>query len=397
MTQRDTEVQLTRYRTERAVLPLTGRSVWLVLDDETLEIMPEARDFALHLNGAGKSENTIRTYLPRVAVFLNWADTSPGCDWRTVTVKQLARFKWHLEARPALVEAATIGGRGERSTRSAGTVNQYLTAVFEFLRYCGRAGLIDQAVSKRLVEPRHLRHMPASFDAGERGQFRFARVKELRARETSRPPETLTAAQVGHTISAAIRIRDAFLLLLLSETGMRIGEALGLRRSDMHFLPDSTTLGCELAGAHVHVVRREDNANGALAKSSHGRHVPVGGEVVRAYRDAQIERESVAHATDSDYVFVNLWAGEIGAPMKYSAAYGLVQRAGRRADVNHLHPHLFRHTAATHWIENDTPIDVAQTLLGHASPASTSRYTHTSNERMRAAVERGAATVKVVE
>jgi hypothetical protein len=51
------------FRTERATLPSSGRSIWLVLNNETLEPVPEARDFALYLNGAGKSDNTIRTYI----------------------------------------------------------------------------------------------------------------------------------------------------------------------------------------------------------------------------------------------------------------------------------------------------------------------------------------------
>lgn len=386
-----------RYRTERAILPTTGRVVWLVLDDETLEPMPEARDFALYLNGAGKSDNTIRTYLPRVAAFLNWAEATLGCDWRTITVKQLARFKWSLEAPMGQGKGSLDPDFPSPKVRSPRTINVILTAVIEFLRYCGRAGLIDEAVTKRLVEPRYLSHMPVSFDPGERGQFRYSRVKELRARETSSSPKTLTTGQVQEMIAASTNARDRFLIMLLDETAIRIGEALGLRRSDMHFLPDSTSLGCEIRGAHIHVVRRSDNANGALAKSSKNRHVPVDRDVVLAYRDARIERDSIPEATDSDYVFVNLWAGQVGAPMKYPAAFGLVSRIARRAGVEVVHPHLFRHTAATRWIDNGTPVDVAQELLGHVSSASTSIYTHTSNERLRTAVQRGAKVIEVSE
>ncbi|MEB0000579.1 tyrosine-type recombinase/integrase [Cryobacterium sp. RTS3] len=389
----DTEVELVYYRTERAVLPSTGRAIWLVLDNETLEPVTEARDFALYLNGAGKSDNTIRSYLPRVASFLNWAAAAPGCDWRTVTLKQLARFKWSLEAPLGSGSASVDRDSARAKVRSPRTVNVILTAVMEFLRYCSRTGLIDASVTKRLVEPRYLSHMPGSFDAGERGQFRYARVKELRARETQSAPKTLTAVQVEAIFGASRNSRDLFLVILLDATAIRIGEALGLRRSDMHFLPDSTTLGCEIPGAHIHVVRRVNNANGALAKSLRNRHIPVERDVVLAYREARVERDAFTAASESDFVFVNLWAGQIGSPMKYSAAYGLVTRLASRAGVDFMHPHLFRHTAATRWIEGGTPLDVAQELLGHVSSASTSMYTHTSTDRMRSAVRRGAKTI----
>lgn len=382
---------MNKYRTQRAVLPSNGRHLWLVVDEKTLEPMPEARDFALYLSGAGKSDNTIRSYIPRVTGFLNWAHAMPGCDWKSVTLAQLVRFKWSLEA--------PRGGTGQDPNeiprvRSAKTVNLTLTAVIEFLRYCGRAGLIDGSVAQRLVEPRFLAHMPTSFDAGERGQFRYARVKELKARELITPPKTLTGEQVSDVFKACSRERDLFLMVLLDATAMRIGEALGLRRSDMHFLPDSTGLGCEIPGAHVHVIRREDNLNGAYAKSLKSRHIPVTGPTALAYRDYQIERENVPTAGESDYVFVNLWGGQVGSPMTYSSTVNLVRRLGHRAGIRSFHAHLFRHTTATRWLDSGTPIDVVQELLGHASAGSTAVYAHTSDRKKREAVERVAKSLR---
>ncbi len=68
--------------------------------------------------------------------------------------------------------------------------------------------------------------------------------------------------------------RDRFLLVLLWFSGLRIGEALGLRRSDMHLMASASELGCSVAGAHLHVVPRE-NVNGARAKGRRERVVPL--------------------------------------------------------------------------------------------------------------------------
>jgi len=163
--------------------------------------------------------------------------------------------------------------------RSGATVNAMLTAVCEFLRFCARTGVIEQVVADRLSEPRWLRFTPAGFDAGENGQFRAVRARALKARADTPFPEALTGEQAARAVACCRRPRDRFLVILMLETGLRIGEALGLRRCDMHLLPDSRSLGCAVAGAHVHV-RHRANPNGALAKSRFPRTVPASGAVL---------------------------------------------------------------------------------------------------------------------
>lgn len=378
-----------RFHVAPAVLPSTGRRIWIVLDRSDGDaLVPEVRDFAMFLDGADRSENTIRTYIPKVAMFLNWAD-QVGCDWRDVTLPEMARFRWSLEA-----ESPSVSGvQAAQRSRKPRTINLILTAVLEFLRYCVRQGVIDQIVVKRLVEQRYVHHLPAGFDPGENGQHRSIRVKEIRARETFPAPKTLTPAQLAAVHAAAKTPRDKFLFILLDATAIRIGEALGLRRSDMHLLPDSTSLGCEISGSHVHVIRRTTNANRALGKTRTPRHIPVLDEVAIAYRNYQIARDDSDAPYDTDHVLVNLNGGAIGAPMTYSGVLRVVQRIGGRAQIQGLHPHIFRHTTATKWIQAGVAPDVVQTLLGHASPESTSVYTHTPAETLRAAVALGSAAL----
>src|SRR5208282_1029418 len=81
--------------------------------------------------------------------------------------------------------------------------------------------------------------------------------------------------QIVAILRACRSARDALIVLLLARAGLRRGEALGLRRSDVHLLADSSALGCAVRRAHVHVVRRDDNPNGAWAKSRRPRVVPL--------------------------------------------------------------------------------------------------------------------------
>ena len=68
--------------------------------------------------------------------------------------------------------------------------------------------------------------------------------------------------------------RDVLFVAMLATTGVRRGEALGLRLSDMHFLPSSTSLGCHVKGPHLHVAPRI-NSNQARVKNANPRVVPV--------------------------------------------------------------------------------------------------------------------------
>ena len=70
---------------------------------------------------------------------------------------------------------------------------------------------------------------------------------------------------------------------------MRIGEVLGLRRTDMHLLLDSRALGCAVVGAHAHV-RHRANPNGALAKSRFRARCRSADVVLASYADYQHER-----------------------------------------------------------------------------------------------------------
>lgn len=371
-----TELIKPGFRAEPAVSPRDGGVWWVVLDAE-LVVHREASAFLASLQGADRSPHTIRAYAGRAALFLGWCAAS-GVDWRRVELAQLARFKHWLEITPIR--------RGR--TRSGSTVSAILTAVCELLRFCARSGLIEAVVAERLSEPRWLRFTPPGFDTGESGQFRTVRARALKARAETPFPEALTGEQVAAVVGRCSRPRERFLVITLVDTGLRIGEALGLRREDMHLLPDSRTLGCTVVGAHVHV-RHRVNPNGALAKSRFPRTVPASDAVLDSYADYQHERaERVGEK--SEMVLVNLYHAPLGAPMTYPAAKGFFDRLAHGCGFP-VRPHMLRHTAATNWVRAGTDLDVVRALLGHASLASTGVYLHARDEDKRRAVETVAA------
>jgi site-specific recombinase XerD len=365
------------FRAERAISPVDGAQWWVVIDAQFV-VHPEASDFLRCLHGASLSPNTVRVYAGRVAAFLGWCD-SEGVDWRTVSLSDLARFKHFLEVSPI----------GRDRYRTGSTVNAFLTAVCEFLRFCARTGLIETVVAERLSEPRWLRFTPPGFDAGESGQFRMVRARSIKSRAETPFPDALTPEQSKAVLACCRHPRERFVVVLLHDMGLRIGEALGLRREDMHLLPDSRSLGCAVVGAHVHV-RRRSNPNGALAKSRFPRVVPASNDVLAAYGDYQVERSDLVGVDGSDIVLVNLYHPPLGRPTSYRAVKDFFDRLARSCGFP-VRPHMMRHTAATNWVRAGVEVDVVRALLGQVSLASTTVYLHARDEDLRRAVETVAA------
>jgi integrase/recombinase XerD len=367
------------YRAERALSPHDGTVSWVVVDDD-LEFHAEANGYLAALRARDCSPNTERVYASRVALYLSNCDRQ-RIDWRTPSVDALHAFLRWLVTQP-------VPPRGRSSSapryRSRGTANAVMTTVCEFLRYGAARGWVPTEIASTLSSPKHLTFTPPGYNVGEDGQFRRIQARAIRFNVSKPPIQALSDDQVLKLQGVTERPRDKFLVGLLITTGMRIGEALGLRREDMHFLSRATELGCSLRGPHVHVKRRL-NDNGALAKSKFERSIPITDDVAGLYADYQHERFELT-ADNSDMVFVNLYRPPLGRPMTYSNTKDLFDRLSERTGFA-VRPHMLRHTAATAWIRGGTPRDVVQDLLGHVSGSSMEPYLHPTGQDKRDAVE----------
>ena len=195
-------------------------------------------------------------------------------------------------------------------------------------------------------------------------------------------------SEIVALLRACRSARDRLIVLVMARAGLRRGELCGLRRGDVHLLADSRALGCEVARAHLHVVRREDNPNRAWAKSRRQRVVPLDFLVVQAFDTYEFERMRVAAAAGSDFVFVNLFRAPVGAPLRPDAVGELLAAASRRAGLDPpIRPHQLRHAFASNVADAGGGIDVVADLLGHASMSSSQVYAHPDPARLRAAVD----------
>ena len=177
---------------------------------------------------------------------------------------------------------------------------------------------------------------PVCYDFGEDNQFRTVRSRALRLAEVDTPPQFLRSGQIASAMAALPRVRDKLLVSILAESGMRIGEALGLRREDMHLLASNNVLGCSVRDPHIHVLRRA-NANGSLAKSR-----PSSGHRRRRrpLRRLSVREVEIPEGDSSDFVFVNRYKPPLGKPLRYHNAKKLFERLSETMGFN-LRPHMF--------------------------------------------------------
>ena len=359
----------------RAVVPV-GEGVW--------------RQVRLGRGGGG---SRARSCAYSSALFVRWCDRS-GRPWAEGAGQLGSFMTWLRHAGPQASGAepggagTVLAGPGAAPARSASRVNGVLTAVRGMVVHAAAAGQAPGHLVPLLYEVADDRDLPDQARGGD-GPVSW----RLRARHRLREPETqverASDAEIVALLRACLSARDRLVVLLMARAGLRCGEMCGLRRSDVHLLTDSRPLGCEVARAHLHVIRREDNPNGAWAKSRRQRTVPLDFLTVQAFDTYELERMRVPRAAGSDFVLLNLFREPVGAPMRPGAVGDLITAAGARAGLGrHVTPHMLRHACGSNLLDAGGALDEAQDILGHMHPSSTQVYLHPDPARLRAAVDR---------
>jgi integrase/recombinase XerD len=370
----------------------SGVRYWTVLDED-LAVVPVADGFLRQVRfGRGGAESTTKSYAHSIALFLRWCART-GRSWQAGAAQLGLFMTWLAHAGPvasgpgAPPRGVVLAGPGTAPARGSRRVNGVLTAVRGMVVHAVAAGQASGDLVALLYEVADDRDLPEAA-RGEDGRMGW----RMRARHRLHEPETplgrASDEQIVALLRACLSARDRLIVLLMARAGLRRGELCGLRRSDVHLLADSRPLGCEVARAHLHVVRREDNPNGAWAKSPRQRAVPLDFLVVQAFDTYALERMTIPAAAGSDFVLVNLFRGQVGAPVRPRTIGDLLAAASRRAGLPRaVTPHQLRHAFGSNAADAGCGIDVVADLLGHASVSSSQVYVHPDPGRLRAAVD----------
>ena len=194
------------------------------------------------------------------------------------------------------------------------------------------------------------------------------------SKSTRRLPKALTIAQIVSMIDAAhregqpITVRDQAMLELLYSSGARVSELIGININDLSSIEtdDGVITTLKLRG-----------------KGSKERIVPLGSFASKAI-DNYMTRVRPDLATKSAKTTSALFLNSRGSRISRQSAWQMVLDAAEAAGVtDHVSPHVFRHSYATHLLDGGADIRVVQELLGHASVTTTQIYTLITIDKVR--------------
>jgi integrase/recombinase XerD len=180
-------------------------------------------------------------------------------------------------------------------------------------------------------------------------------------------PRTLSPRETERLIEAAAgttprALRDSALVELLYGGGLRVSEAVGLERAAVDL--DERLVRC-------------------IGKGNKERIVPIGRSAAEALRRYLSRGRPYLDRRLRPELFLNARGG----PLTRAGAFLIIRRLAEKAglDPERVHPHLLRHSFATHLLEGGADLRSVQEMLGHADLATTQIYTHVSDRRRREA------------
>ncbi len=184
-------------------------------------------------------------------------------------------------------------------------------------------------------------------------------------RKRTKLPRSLTPGEVERLIDATNgvtprNLRDRALVELLYGAGLRVSEAVGLERGSVNL---------------------EERIVRCVGKGDKERLVPLGREAVEAGGRYVSRGRPYLDRRHRPELFLNAQGGALTRAGAFFILRRLALRAG--LDPGRVHPHLLRHSFATHLLEGGADLRSVQEMLGHADLGTTEIYTHVSEKRRR--------------
>jgi len=332
---------------QKVRLPDINKLTWLVIKDDYLPVLP-IKEYLNYLNIINYSPNTIRSYAYHLKTYWEFLKKY-NLQWEKVGLEELVDFvSWLRKPKDKVVSI----DKKDKPKRKASTINTILNCVYSFYDYHAEVKNINLNNADRFKK------MPRKFKAFlyHINKNESIKTKRIKLKTNTSRPKTLTEKQVLKIIENCNNLRDKLLVSLVYETGLRIGQALGLRHQDIHSWDNK-----------IQIVFRDDNINEVRSKSTEDNVIHVSEDLMALYTEYLVYEFA---DIDSDYVFVNLWNGEIGKAMSYQNAVDLIKRLSKDLDIS-VNWHMFRHTHAKKLLTSGWDPAYVQKRLGHKNIQTT--------------------------
>lgn len=276
--------------------------------------------FVGQLETQNRSENTIIAYHNDVLQFLSYLGHEKGVEFEQISLEEVS-VEW---IRSFLGDLTDQGLERKSMARK-------LAALRSFFKFLCKKGYLDQNPVQRITSPKIGKKLPE-----------FIYLKQME--KLLQTPDC----------STVLGVRDQVILELLYGSGLRVSELAGLNQEDV----DQDQLLLRVRG-----------------KGKKERIIPMTKYAQKAIQEYLDMRENSQKALLLNYQGSRLSVRSIRRILdKLAAEAGLPQ---------HIHPHMLRHSFATHLLDGGADLRSVQELLGHAKLSSTQIYTHLTREHLR--------------
>lgn len=266
------------------------------------------------------AQGTVRNYMADLQDLSAFLEPLGVADLQDLTARDIR--SWQL----AHIE------KGE----SPGTVKRRLSSVGSWLRWLRSSGLFDADLMSKIASPKQPKRKPV-----------FFRISELE--------HLYDEGVFGNDF---VGQRDALMLRMLYETGVRRSELIGLKESSV-----------DLASFTIKV----------LGKRNKERIIPIEKELAYNISNYVALKREVASSAE-EWLFVT----PQGCQMSTEQVYCIVRKYMKvLSNADRISPHVFRHSFATHMLKEGGELVAIKELLGHESLTTTEIYTHVTREQLK--------------
>ncbi|BAF60093.1 site-specific recombinase [Pelotomaculum thermopropionicum SI] len=344
-----------------------GKIRYMLVDSDSEPVLPVMR-FIKFKDNSGAARNSLRSYCQHLKLFFEFIEQE-GLDYRKISIDDMAAFMRWLQNPYGNLKVIPV--TPVTSPRGPATVNTVISTVLNFYDYLMRHEDYSVQLSERLKKTipgsrRGFKDFLYHVNKDKEYPAKILKVKVRRSR-----PKTISKEQVGKLIDACSNLRNKFLIQLLWESSIRIGEALALWLED--FEPD---------GQKIHIRDRGELPNLAEIKTiCSPRTVDVSPDLINLFFDyvAEFHTDEV----DTNHVFIKLSGENRYQPMEYQDVASLFRRLKAKTGIG-VSPHILRHSSLTELRRAGWKPEHLRKRAGHAHVQTTTQiYLHPSDEDMR--------------
>ncbi|MGO5074577.1 tyrosine-type recombinase/integrase [Clostridium sporogenes] len=342
-----------------------GKERYFVADDNGLPVVPILK-FIRFKDNTNYARNTLRMYCQHLKLYFEYLQEH-NLDFQKITIDDLSLFvNWLQNPYKSLKVIPTTPVDTARSPR---TVNIIVDTVLMFYDYILRHEEYSNDVSKRLKKfitgsSRNFK----GFLYGIAYEQKKVTSNILKLKVPKSKPKTLNKSEIEMLVRACSNLRDKFLLSLLYETGMRIGEALSLWIEDI-----------DISDMVIDLKDRGQLENNAEIKTvSSPRRIDISQNLAGMFMEyiAEYHNEEV----ETNHIFIKISGSNKNKAMDYVDVDNLFRRLKKKTDI-YVTPHMFRHSSLTVLRIAGWQPELLRVRAGHKNIYTTmNTYIHPSDE-----------------